>query len=376
VASALLAFLATAGFFYVNIMAALVEGLVNGLGFSEGDAGRVGSMNIYGAALGALVAVAIVARVRWRLFAVFALAALITIDTASIFVREPAALMAIRFLHGTVGGMLVGVAYGVFSRTRTPDRVFGMLLVVQYGLGGLGIMLLPRLVPVYGHGVLFGALIAFSLVTLLMLPFLDDYPRGRIARPAAAGGIRAGLLAAAVGAVFLFQAGNMGLAAYMLGLARHAGLDAGFASTALGLATWIGIAGSALVIVFGTRYGRAWPLAISAAITIAGTFAFHWSGSAAVYLLANCVTAVTWSFAISYLLGLCAAFDPSGRTAALGGFLSKMGLASGPFIAAWLLDVADYGMLVNVSAVVLAASLPVMLLPARALDDKREKRGR
>jgi hypothetical protein len=34
-------------------MAALVAGLVNGLGFSEGDAGRVGSLNIYGAALGA-----------------------------------------------------------------------------------------------------------------------------------------------------------------------------------------------------------------------------------------------------------------------------------------------------------------------------------
>jgi hypothetical protein len=44
--------------------------------------------------------------------------------------------MAMRFLHGTVGGMLVGVAYSVFARTRTPDRVFGMLLVVQYGLGG------------------------------------------------------------------------------------------------------------------------------------------------------------------------------------------------------------------------------------------------
>ncbi len=161
-AAVLLAFLATAGFFYVNIMAALVAGLVKGLGFSEGDAGRVGSMNIYGAALGALIAVAIVARVRWRPFAACALVALIAIDAASIFVTEPAPLMAMRFLHGTVGGMLVGVAYSVFARTRTPDRVFGMLLVVQYGLGGLGIMVLPRLVPLYGHGVLFGALIAFS----------------------------------------------------------------------------------------------------------------------------------------------------------------------------------------------------------------------
>ena len=64
-------------------------------------------------------------------------------------------------------------------------------------------------------------------------------------------------------------------------------------------------------------------------------------------------------------------FDPSGRTAALGGVLSKMGLASGPFAAAWLLDVADYTLLINVSVVVLAASVPVMLAPARALDRSR-----
>lgn len=370
VAAVLLSFLATAGFFYVNIMAALVSGLVEGLGFSESDAGYVGSLNMYGAAAGALVAVGIVSRIAWRPFAACALLGLIAIDAASIFVTTPHALMAMRFLHGTVGGMLVGVSYGVFSRTRSPDRVFGMLLVVQYGLGGLGIMTLPKLVPLYGHGVLFAALIAFSAVTLLMLPFLDDYPRGRIVRPQAAGGIRKGLLAAAVGSVFLFQAGNMGLAAYMLTLAKHAGIEADFASTALGAATWVGIAGSALVVAFGTRFGRTWPLLVSAAITVLGTFAFHWSGSKLVYLLANCVTAVTWSFAIAYLLGLCAAFDPAGRAAALAGFMSKMGLASGPWVAAWLLDVADYATLINLSVIVLVASVPAMLVPARALDKK------
>jgi MFS family permease len=371
VAAVLLAFLATAGFFYVNIMAALVAGLVDGLGFSESDAGRVGSLNIYGAALGALVAIAIIGRVRWRMYAVAALVALLAIDALSILVTTPRPLMALRFLHGCVGGSLVGVAYGVFARTRTPDRVFGMLLVIQYGLGGLGIMLLPRLVPVYGHGVLFGALIAFSAVALAMLPFLDRYPAGRVTRPVAAGGIRWGLLAATVISVFLFQAGNMALAVYMIPLARHFGLETDYASTTLGLATWVGMAGCALVVLFGTRYGRRWPLAIGSVVTAAGCFAFHWSGSQLVYLLANCVTAVTWSFVISYLLGMCAEFDASGRTAALGGFLSKMGLASGPFLVAWLLEVADYATVINVSSLVVALSVPAMLLPAWRLDRAR-----
>ena len=276
--------------------------------------------------------------------------------------------MAMRFLHGSVGGMLVGVAYSVFARTRTPDRVFGMLLVIQYGLGGLGIMLLPRLVPIYGHGVLFGALIAFSFVTLLMLPFLDSLSTGP--HRAAGGEWRhpLGPAAATVAAVFLFQAGNMGIAVYLIPLARAFGLDTGYASTALGLATWVGIAGCALVVIFGTRFGRTWPLAIGAVLTIAGTLAFHWSASQIVYLLANCLTSITWSFAISYLLGMCAEFDQTGRTAALGGLLSKLGLASGPFVAAWLLEVADYATLINVSAIVLALSAPVMLFPAARLD--------
>ncbi len=367
-AAALLAFLATAGFFYVNIMAALVPGLVDGLGFSQGDAGRIGSLNIYGAALGALFAVAIVGRVRWRAFAACALIVLMALDAVSILVAKPGTLMALRFVHGTVGGALVGVAYSVFARTRSPDRVFGMLLAVQFGLGGLGVMVLPRLVPVYGHGVLFATLVAFSFVALLILPFLDRYPAGRVARPAASGGVRKGLLAATAAALFLFQAGNMALLVYMIPLARDFGLGTGYASTVLGVATWVGIAGCLAVVVFGTRFGRAWPLAIATLLTAVGCFAFHWSGLPGVFLLANCVTSITWSFVASYVLGMCAEFDQAGRTAALGGFVSKMGLATGPWIAATLMDRAGYTELITLAAVTVALSLPFMFLPARQLD--------
>ena len=62
VAAFLLAFLATAGLFYVNIMAALVSGLVEGLGLTAREAGFVGSANTYGAAVGALVVVFMVNR--------------------------------------------------------------------------------------------------------------------------------------------------------------------------------------------------------------------------------------------------------------------------------------------------------------------------
>ena len=60
-AGIMLSFLATAGLFYVNIMAAIVDGLITGLGISESKAGLIGSANIYGASVGALIAVAALA---------------------------------------------------------------------------------------------------------------------------------------------------------------------------------------------------------------------------------------------------------------------------------------------------------------------------
>ena len=43
-----LAFLASAGLFYVNIMPAIVDGLKEGLAFTDRQAGFVASANVYG----------------------------------------------------------------------------------------------------------------------------------------------------------------------------------------------------------------------------------------------------------------------------------------------------------------------------------------
>lgn len=369
IASVLLAFLATAGLFYVNIMAAIVAGVADGLHATQQEAGWVGSANMYGAALGALCAVFLVRRLPWRRFAIAALIALITIDLASSLITDIHVLIGVRFVHGLIGGALVGVSYGVVSRTKSPDRVFGMVLAVQFGLGGLGVMVLPPLAPIYGTQALFYSLAAFSFVALLMLPFLDDYPPHREANEgAAATKIRWAPLLATLVAVFLFQAGNMALAAYIIGLGRAFGLQTDFISSALGWATWIGIAGCLLVIVLGVRFGRAKLMAASMLLTLAGCYAFHWSGNGLVFFAANVGTSITWSFVISYLLGMSAAFDRAGRTAAMAGFASKMGLASGPMVGGLLIHGDDYAALINISVLLLGASTFAMLYPAVLLD--------
>ncbi|MEM9287148.1 MAG: MFS transporter [Pseudomonadota bacterium] len=371
-AAVFLAFLATAGLFYVNIMAAIVDGLVTGMGMSEAAAGNIGSANIYGAAAGALASVAVVKRAPWRPMAVASLIALIIIDILSIGIASPLPLLAMRLSHGLVGGFLVGVGFAVIARTANPDRSFGMLLFVQFGLGGLGVLFLPRLVPIYGTQALFLALAAFSLATLAMVPFLGRYEAKAIGSDEKNGSVLLLPLGLTLLAIFLFQAANMGLLAFIIRLGLSYGLERGYVSLALGLATWVALLGPLAVMVLGAKIGRVWPLIIGMAITLGGTGFFHLSGQPWAYLFANCATGITWGMVIAYLLAMTADFDRAGRLSAFAGFISKMGLGSGPVGAGFLLSAnLGFGTLINMALAVLAASAVVMLYPALILDRRK-----
>ncbi len=373
IAPVLLAFLTTAGLFYVNIMPALVSGLVEGLGFSKSTAGYVASANVYGASLGALVAVFAIKHLRWKKAAMAALIGLILVDIASTVQTDGNILIAMRFLHGSIGGFLVGIGFSVIARTPAPDKTFGMLLVVQYGLGGVGLMTLPKLVPLYGTSVLFIALMAFSLVTLAMLPFLASYPAKEKTVMEAerdGSGVYFKPLVLALLAVFCFQAANMGLAAYVIELGKHAGLTTGSISTTLGFANWISVAGAVFVYVIGLKNGRLKPLLLGLVVTIVGMVLFRFSSNATLFFIANVITGITWAFLIPYLLGMCAAFDGKGQMAALSGFFSKMGLASGPFVAALVIGESNYTLLINLAIMGIVLCLVTAFMPARLLDQK------
>jgi hypothetical protein len=248
------------------------------------------------------------------------------------------------------------------------------LLSIQFGLGGLGIIYLPPLAPIFGMKALFLSLAAFSFVTLLMVPFLDAYPPGANHHGRSAGKIRYLPAAAALLATFLFQAANMGIYAYSIGIGKFAGLTPSFVSDSLGVAAWVAIAGSVLVILISTKFGRLLPVAAAIVITAVATWALHnssvnpdsWVSS--VFWLAQMTIGIMWAFTISYLLGMNAEFDTTGQMAALGGFASKMGLASGPAVAAMIVGENNYGLIINVATVALVLALFVVLLPARVLD--------
>jgi predicted MFS family arabinose efflux permease len=159
--------------------------------------------------------------------------------------------------------------------------------------------------------------------------------------------------------------------AYIIGLGKAQGLRIEFMSPELALASWFALVGPFLVIIIGTEYGRTIPLVMSILITALCSWLLHYSESAQVYLIANIIIGVTWAFALPYMFGICSELDKAGQLAAMGGFASKVGLATGHMVGALILTGEQYDLVINVAVVTLILCAVSVIKPAKLLDAMR-----
>lgn len=372
IAAILYSIIATAGLFYVNLGGAFLSAFVDGLGVERDIAGFIVSANKYGAAFGALLATFVVKKIEWRHVLRILFFGLIIVDLISTQINNPQALILLRFFHGTIGGLSVGFGLSVIARTYNPDKVFGMLLVVQYSFGSIGIWSVPRLVELFGYSAVFGALIVFTLMAILILPFVPNVPNSSQDKsPSNIFNIPIDrFLFLALAGLFLFQASNMGVADYAFELGKDIGLENTEISNILTIANVISISGGALVYLIGTKFGRTIPLIFGISLSAIFTFLLHYSDNVSIYFVANTVTGIAWGFTIPYILGLCSTFDTHGQMAALAGFISKMGLASGPLIGSLFIIEYGIGFIINVAFISLLVAMVFSWYSSKAAEAK------
>lgn len=372
IAAILYSIIATAGLFYVNLGGAFLSAFVDGLGVQRDTAGFIVSANKYGAAFGALLATFVVKRLEWRPTLSKLFYCLIIFDLISTQVQNPQILILLRFLHGTIGGLSVGFGLSIIARTLNPDKVFGMLLVVQYSFGSIGIWAVPRMVDVFGYSAVFGALISFTIMAILILPMVPDVSKhsdNQATNNIFSFSIEK-FLFLALAALFLFQAANMGVADYAFELGKDIGLKNTEISNLLTIANIISISGGMMVYIIGTRFGRTIPLVIGISVAAIFTFLLHYSENVTIYFIANSVTGIAWGFTIPYILGLCASFDKHGQVAALAGFISKMGLATGPLIGSFFIIEYGFKFIINIAVFALFIAIIMSWYSSQAREEK------
>ena len=374
-ASIFLAFLSSAGLYYVNIFPVIVDALMAGAGLSAEQAGQITFSNTIGAVIGAFcISWCIRFIPRWKQAAAVLLCCSIGMDMLTIQLANLDLLIPLRLVHGMLGGALVGLGFAVIARSGIAGRSYSMVLLVQYTGGALGLLLLPELVAKHGTYVPFYALITFSVITLLMLPLIADYPLPRRTESAAHSEVTgqpklplAPIIVTLV-ALFCFQFANMALFAFIFDLGKSFALPLGFISKTLFWANLIAIGGAALASVTGQRLPLAAPLAAALVITLVGLAMFAFSDIKPVFILANVVTGITWAFCVPYFLTMASRFDTAGQMGAFGGFASKCGLACGPLLAGYFITGGGtYTQLIIIATLVLAVCLAAV--PAAAKLD-------
>ncbi|MFV8780995.1 MFS transporter [Microbulbifer sp. SA54] len=373
-ASLFLAFLSSAGLYYVNIFPVIVDALMAGAGLSAEQAGKITFSNTIGAVIGAFCISWLIRYIpRWKLTAMALLCGSIAMDVLTIKLGNLELLIPLRLLHGILGGALVGLGFAVIARSGIAGRSYSMVLLVQYIGGAIGMLLLPPLVKQHGTYVPFYALICFSTITLFILPLIAEYPLPQAGEPTsrvakAGSGYQRQLVPIAVTliALFCFQLANMALFAFIFDLGKSFELSLDFISQTLFWANLIAISGAALAAVTGQRLPLAGPLLAALVITIVGLALFVFSNIRPVFILANVVTGMTWAFCVPYFLTMASRFDATGQMGAFGGFASKSGLACGPLLAGYFISGGgSYTQLVLIATAVLLLCLPAVAAATR-----------
>ena len=363
---------AMAGLSYVNYLPSLVSALVESIGYSPSQGGTIVASNGYGALLGSLFAIFLVHKFNWRRPLLLALTLLVSIDSSTFLIQQYESLLWWRFFAGVCGGVSTGVAISALARLKKPDSAFGFLLFIQFIVGSLVIYLSPFMQQTFGNHAIFYAMAAISvlaIVILLFLPSINNENTQNASLIVSQSNTK--LLSWMIMlAIFCYQGAASAIYGYLSLIGSEAKLGEQAISTAIATTGLLGLLGALLPVLLGKNYrGTFIGLGILLSIVSAFVMAFvaisliSFSVSAALLFLA-------WPAVLSSQLAITASLDSSGRLSTMANMMSMLGMATGPLIAATVLESGSFNtmLLVTILAFTLSLLFSVKLIFSKSIQ--------
>jgi predicted MFS family arabinose efflux permease len=320
----------------------LIGAFTEKLMLSPLQVGWLGSADMIGMFVAAVIAMFWIRSANWRLMATLAGGLLIACHLISGFTQDFVPLFVVRILAGFAGGSLMSIALTSLGDTLRPDRWFALFVAGQLSLGSLGLWLFPDFLAQAGLRGVFVSLATIVAVSMLLIPFISrkgsdmgvaNRPTGQSRRSSvfATPGLFALL------ACFLFNLGIMAVWAYLERMGDSAGLDAGFVGQTLAFSLLGALIGALLAAAMADRFGRIKPIMINLAIQAIALLLLGGALTENSFLAGVMLFAFAWNFPVAYQLAITVSIDASGRLVVL--FLSavKLGYACAPIIAAQLM---------------------------------------
>ena len=334
-------------------------------GFDNDELGYLAALDINAMAVTVGLSTFALARVPWRIAVALGLALIIVGNLLTAAVVSFPAMAAARIVAGAGEGVAIGFAFAALGRASNPDRAFSIYLVVGALLSSAFLYALPAIQAAVTPSALF--LIVAALNAFVMLS-LFAFPEGSKDEPdifAGAGKLDMRYASGALLGVFLlfFAMGGMWSYSERIGMASR--LSADVIAKGLSIGTIAGVVGAGLAGVLPRRWGRSWPLVVTAITGVASFLMYRGQVVPNNFIVATVLMMFSWNFAQPLLSGICSEACGRGRVVCAMGSIQTFGTGLGPAAAAATLVTGSFSVMIYSAAVVLALSVAVTIFTIR-----------
>ena len=335
-------------------------------GFSQTQAGSLGSAYLLGFSLASITALWWARRFDWRKLA--AVAAAIVIADLLLLARVDSYLLSLALVPaiGIMMGALWTVAYRIFSGSQNPERSFSVGIVVSYSALALVTFVIGEYVVqdfgLSGSSYVLGGVVLLLALSALLLPrgleSSDEVAEKSSQRPSMPIALA---LFAILGTSFAFAA--------VWAFTEQIGIDTGFdtsqISPVIASNLLASAGGSVLATLLGMRIGRMLPLLAGMLAILGSILGLIAVDSFWAYATAVAALGLSIGFVMPYQMGYLAALDRDSRFVLLIAAAQGIGSAAGPFAGGAAADAGGYRLLILVAGAAVAASMLAIVISSR-----------
>ncbi|AOT11151.1 MFS transporter [Pseudoalteromonas luteoviolacea] len=362
------AFIAMSGLSYINFLPGLINVLVNGLGYTESQAGQIAALNGYGALFGTALAIFSVKYIHWKPSIISAMSVLLIFELTTPAMISFDTMLVLRFAAGFAGGLAVGVSFSVLAKMHNTNRAFGFLLFIQFIIGALVMYALPLLEATFGSYAVFYVMAAIAIMSIFMA---INIPSGRFPTytQSQQSHTKIGSLSLSMTimlGIFIFLTAASALYAYVGLIGMRANLNETQVSTYIAFTGLLGLLGAIIPMIQVPLIKRRPLTIISISLClVAVLILLQPTISITAYIVALALFFFAWPTVQSFLFAAIADISLSGRLSTISSLVSSIAMASGPMLAAFLIKPSDYSLMLTVCASLFALCAVILYMPLK-----------
>ena len=349
-----------------------IGAIADSYGYPEDKLGLFASAELLGIAVSSSIAPMWINKINWRITSMLMLIGIIGGNYLSVFVTDFTVLFGLRCFTGLLVGVLLAIASSLLSYAGNPDRAYSITVFTQISIQIVSFLILPGIISRWFLEGFLYYVILIQLTALPLLHFIPPRPQytSQLQNPklGSTGAHRpCWIILASILCFFIAQIAVFG---FIDLLGNDYGLDDQSIGFALSISTFVALGGPFLAAVLGIRIGRFWPIVIGGCAQLLVLALFELTTSVIVYTILLSFFQFFWTLVVGYQFGILVQEDKDHRFVAIAPAAAFAGVALGPLLGGYALELGGHVALYLISGSSLLVYMVLMLPYARIKQHK------